>query len=301
MLISATQREEISKQAIAWASQYGQPEQDRMLRTDIQWRPHIFCPEASLAVHLLFYPNIDSAFLQEFRLAKQKIRNLRVAIVGPVQFVQTSSVLLSADDVEAEFVVLEDQNGSVVPLEYRDALTLVYKMRLNLAQETYRSLAGASLSKALSLAGQAKGRQLESLIAFLFSQIPGFEVLSTNYNTATEEIDVVLRNRRVGGIFAAYNEPVILVECKNRKNRASKDDYVSFATKIRNRRQSVSVGVFVSMAGYTRDFRLESLRDSKERLVIAKLDREHLTRWTEITGDTAATFIEQLIEAATLE
>ncbi len=229
------------------------------------------------------------------------MKRLQIAIVGPVQFIQTPVVLGSGHDVDTQFVVLEERDGRIKAGEYRDTLTLIFRMPLRLPQETYRKLASLAFSRVRESKGQEKGRRLESFIAFLLSQIPGFQIISTNYNTATEEIDIVVRNRRVGGIFSAYPEPLILVECKNQKNRSGKNDYVSFVTKIRNRRQASTVGIFVSTNGYTQDFRLESLRDSRERFVIAKLGGDHIEKWIELDGETAGEYIERLVEEATLE
>ena len=301
MLISEAERREIRAQALAWATRHGQVEEDCPLKRDIPWRPHLYCRNSDLAVHLLLYPGLERGYLDAFKLAKHRLRHLRIVIVGPVQFIQTPAVLEHGGEVDAQYVVLEDQDGSVKATEYRDVLTLVHQMPLVLPKATYRKLAAEALPQTLASKASEKGRRLESLIAFLFSQVPGFKIISTNYNTATEEIDIVVRNRRVGGIFSAYPEPLILVECKNQVKRASKDEYVAFVAKLRNRRQSATIGFFVSMSGYTQDFRLESLRNSKERFVVAKLGRNHIEKWIEIYGETAGIYIERLVEEAVLE
>jgi len=302
MFISEAERQEIRTQALTWARSHGRVDEDCELHKNIPWRPHLYCRKSNLAVHLLLYPRLDRLYVDAFKLARHRLRGLRIAIVGPTQFIQTPVVLENGQEVDARFVALEEQDGSLKATEYRDVLTLVHRMPLLLPKETYRKLAGSAFQQALVLKGHSKGRQLESLIAFLFSQVPGFEVISTNYNTATEEIDVVVRNRRVGGIFSVYPEPLILVECKNQVKRASKDQYVTFVAKLRNRRLSASVGFFLSMSGYTQDFRMESLRDSRQRIVVAKLGRDHLEKWIErYHGETTGAYIERLVEEAVLE
>lgn len=301
MLISEDERQEIRQLALNWLRRLGTVKKDCILRKDIPWRPHLYCPDSQLAAHLLLYPGIDQRYLDAFKKSKQKMKDLKITIIGPVQFIQTPGVLEAGNEVDAGYVVLEDRDGRIKAGEFRDTLTLIHQMTLRLGRETYCKLASLALSRAQAAKGQQKGRRLESLIAFLLSQIPGFQVVSTNYNTATEEIDIVVRNRRVGGIFSAYSEPWILVECKNQKKRSSKDDYVSFATKIRNRRQAAAIGLFVSINGYTQDFRLESLRDSRERFVIAKLDSDDINKLVELSGEAAALYIERQIEEATLE
>lgn len=301
MLVTETERQEIRAEALFWARKYGRVKEDFPIRRSIPWRPHLYCPESTLAVHLLLYPGIDQIHLEGFRLARVAMRKLRLVIAGPVRFIQTPSVLEDGYQVDAEWLVLEDKGGSVERTEYRDVLTVAYRLPLVLPTETYKKLAARGLSQTLSSKGQEKGRRLESFIAFLLSQVPGFEILSTNYNTATEEIDIVVRNRRVGGVFSTYPEPLILVECKNQLGRAGKNEYVTFVSKMRNRRQSVTVGFFVSVAGFTENFRLESLRDSRERLLVAKIGRDDIEKWIHMHGEAAAEYVERVVEESVLE
>ena len=301
MVISEQERQLVRKEALAWIGRLGRIEEDRNLRIDIPWRPHLYCPKLNLAVHILLYAGIDRSLIDAFKLAKQKLNRLRIVIVGPIQFIQTSTVLELGFSVNTEFVALEDKDGLIKPAEYRDTLTLIHQARLVLQKETYLRLGATALDRLLLTSGQEKGRRLECFIAFLLSQIQGFYVHSTNYNTATEEIDIVVKNGRVGGFFSVYQEPLILVECKNQEKRAGKNEYVSFATKLRNRRRAASIGFFVSMKGYTQDFKMESLRDSRERLVIAKLDQKHVRKWSESFGEAAVNFLERLLEEAVLD
>ena len=111
----------------------------------------------------------------------------------------------------------------------------------------------------------------------------------------------MIENRRVAGIFSSFSEPIVLAECKNRKVKSGKNEYVSFANKIRNRRHAASVGLFFSIAGYTQDFRLEALRDSRQRLVVARFERGELEKLIECSGEQVAVLIEGRVRAATLE
>jgi len=250
---------------------------------------------------LLLYPSIDEYYLKVFDEARAKLDGLEIAVVGPIQFIQNSNVLESGHRAETHWVLLEETDRGVCCQEYQTVLSLIYKEHLVLPPPSYQSIASLSYQRLLKATGQEKGYRLEHFLAFLFSQVPGFSVLKTNYHTATEEIDIVLENRRIGGIFERYSKPLVLAESKNQAERADKNDYVQFATKIRNRRHAVNVGFIISLSGYTRDCRREALRDSREDFLIARLDRKDVENWIEVCGEAGGELLESFVARAMLE
>lgn len=301
MRISETQRQRIAHHAREWLSQHGHVVTDAVLKDHIPWRPHLYCPSANIAVHLLLYPSISDYYLEVFDHARAKLDGLTIAVVGPIQFIQSSTVLECGHRAETRWVILEETDGGVSHGEYESVLSLIYQERLVLPPPSYESIVSLSYQRLLKAAGQEKGYRLERLLAFLFSQVPGFSVVQTHYNTATEEIDIVLDNRRIGGVFGRYSKPLVLAESKNQTERANKNDYVQFASKIRNRRHAVNVGFFISLSGYTRDCQLEALRDSREDFVVARLDKKDVERWISVCGEEAARLLDSFVATAMLE
>lgn len=297
--VSQADRDAIHTAVRAWASKaLGSFDEDASLSKNIAWRPHLYAKAKKKTVHIMLYPGIAENVVAGLKAAKASSKRYDLVIAGPDGFLRHPAVLMTAAEVGAALVSVSDAK----PKEYKNAFQFVYREGLILDADTYQALS-ATLAGSLANAekGQDKGRLLETLLAFVLSQIPGFRVLSTNYNTITEEIDIVVENRRIRGIFTGYCEPILLVESKNQVAKAGKNEYVTFAKKIRNRRGACSVGLFVSVAGYTSDFRLEALRDSRDRLVVARLERADVDALKECSGEQAASIIEERIRAATLE
>jgi hypothetical protein len=89
-----------------------------------------------------------------------------------------------------------------------------------------------------------KGRSLEELCGRLSETVPGF-VVTQRIRTATEEIDIAIRN---GSTETPFNreEALILAECKNWSGKGGKDEFVLFHQKIENRSQRCSLGFLIS-------------------------------------------------------
>ncbi|QED46397.1 DNA (cytosine-5-)-methyltransferase [Cytobacillus dafuensis] len=115
-----------------------------------------------------------------------------------------------------------------------------------------------------------KGKALEVLIKQFFEQVEGFKV-NTNKRTRTEEIDIHIRNESKSEFWR--KETILLIgECKNWSKKAGKNELVIFKNKVENRRKRVGVGFFISWNGFSTTFTNESLRSSKEEIVIIPID-----------------------------
>lgn len=297
--VSEHERSEIRRAVEKWAKSLGKVEADFRIAQTVAWRPHLYCGVRSTAIHMVMYPRIQEVIAEGFAAARRAKKGLRILLAGPEAFFRVPPVLEIAAQNEAEIAILSGQ-GLRKTRHYRSVFEAVYREALLLPQNVYANLANRAWNAALQAPRKEKGKRLEAFIAFMVSQVPGFRVVDVNHNTLTEEIDVVIENRRVGGIFRSYSEPLILAECKNQQVKAGKNEYVSFAMKIRNRRRAVSVGLFMSINGYTQDFRQEALRDSRERLVVATLERKHFEEWITRWGEDSAAMIENQIRAALL-
>jgi hypothetical protein len=102
---------------------------------------------------------------------------------------------------------------------------------------------------------KAKGDRLEALIeALLRTEEPELTVVEKNYRTAAEEIDVVVTNSLRDPFWVAHASPLILVECKNRVEKAGVTDLRVFESKIRDRGVRCKIGIFLSTSGFTKPF-----------------------------------------------
>jgi Restriction endonuclease len=135
-----------------------------------------------------------------------------------------------------------------------------------------------------------RGRALEDLICYCFTQVPGISITRRNEMNAfnTEEIDVALWNDgHSDGFFFLPN--IILIECKNWSVAVGSAEVSWFDTKLRNR--GLNFGVLVATNGITGD-RIEltaahsvvaaALRESRRLVVIRRDELIALTDSSEL-------------------
>jgi ActR/RegA family two-component response regulator/Holliday junction resolvase-like predicted endonuclease len=121
-----------------------------------------------------------------------------------------------------------------------------------------------------------KGKALETLIVALFSSVEGFNVISSNVNTQTEEIDIVIRNES-SHLTWQKESSLILVECKNwHSKRVGKSEFVLFKEKIENRAGRCRLGFLIIVEEFAETVTKEMLRSSKADLLIVPIDGEKL-------------------------
>lgn len=123
---------------------------------------------------------------------------------------------------------------------------------------------------------QRKGKALETLIAAMFSSVEGFNVIDSNVNTQTEEIDVAIRNESTHPIWQKEGS-LILVECKNwHSKRVGKNEFVLFKEKIENRAGRCQLGFLICTENFADTVTKEMLRSSKNDLLVVPIDGEKL-------------------------
>jgi len=143
-----------------------------------------------------------------------------------------------------------------------------------------------------------KGKALEELLAAVFASIPGFTVSESNYHTATEEIDLVLRNASADPFWREMGS-LILVEAKHwQAQRVGKNEYVQFYRKLENRGGHCTLGFLICTERFAETFHQEMLRDSKFSLRVVPIDGEDLRRLVE--AEDRAAVLRELVERAVL-
>jgi DNA-binding NarL/FixJ family response regulator len=123
-----------------------------------------------------------------------------------------------------------------------------------------------------------KGKALEDLISSLLASIDGFIEIFRDANTATEEIDLVIRNSSRDPEWQKESD-IILVECKNWKTqRVGKNELVSFEKKIENRSERCTLGFLVSTGKISGTVEKELLRSSRSEILVVPIDGEKLSQ-----------------------
>jgi hypothetical protein len=96
-----------------------------------------------------------------------------------------------------------------------------------------------------------RGDALEALVeALLRTEEPNLQPVERNYRTREEEIDVLVTNGLTDPWWAAHGSPLILIECKNKKAKASVPDLRTFESKVKDRGALCKIGIFVSVSGF---------------------------------------------------
>lgn len=139
-----------------------------------------------------------------------------------------------------------------------------------LGREFWFARGSALLSKLVALnenkrtsTTKARGDALEALVnAIVQTESPELEVVERNFRTREEEIDLLVTNGLKDPFWLAHNSPLLLIECKNTKDKTGVPDLRVFESKIIDRGALCRVGIFVSMAGFTETFydRLKSFQ-----------------------------------------
>ncbi|WP_169983548.1 restriction endonuclease [Microbispora sp. H10836] len=115
-----------------------------------------------------------------------------------------------------------------------------------------RLLAASSLSETTM---RERGNLLEDLIvAILKTEAPELQVIEKNFRTREEEIDVVVANGLTNPFWVAQGSPLIMIECKNWRDRPGVQELRVLESKIQDRNAICKIGIFVSMSGFSRTF-----------------------------------------------
>ena len=211
------------------------------------------------------------------RMRSAKAAGVAILCVVSLEAIATPAVVKFLSEVDARVVLIsEGVVGSPSPL-----LKLLGEEELAIDPGTRSQLIrdGLAACKAATTKDQ-KGKRLEWLLHFMFSQVKDFRVKQCNYRTATEELDVVvqLSNHDPSKCWASRG-PIILCEAKNQVAKASQGIVSKFNTIMAVKRGACKIGFVVSLSGFTSDAHKQVLKLAMEDRVIVLMDGDALERW----------------------
>ena len=86
------------------------------------------------------------------------------------------------------------------------------------------------------------------------------------------EIDLIFRNESLNPFWIKQGA-YIAIECKNwHSKRVGKNEFISFAEKIRNRGEMCRLGFLISTRSFAKSIDIEMIRFSKENMLIGPVD-----------------------------
>ena len=200
--------------------------------------------------------------------------------------------------VDADVIVLDDYVTSR-QLDVRSLLVALADIEVPVSPELRRSVAKVVWSRIGDGTPQEKGSRLEALLAFTFAQVRDLKVVERNYRTETEEIDLILQIDNFSSrVWQKPGVPFILVEAKNRADKASQPMVSTLITKLQTKRGTARIAVLVSLGGFTDDARMQELRFSTQDICVVMIDRAQLENM--LSADDVDAEFETIVRQALL-
>lgn len=185
-----------------------------------------------------------------------------------------------------DYLVKNGAFEALLRAKVRNAVEITSEKRLG-------SLRGDELTKELRTIWAAalseknphrKGALLEQVMKLLFKSIVGFEEVTTNFHSASEEIDVVVMNRSGDPLWSKEGQ-YLFGECKNWSKVVGNSEAQSFLYKLMSRSGRVRVGLFFSVSGFSEPF-LATVRSHKSELVLT-FDAAAIGEWIDASDRLA--------------
>ena len=200
--------------------------------------------------------------------------------------------------VDADVIVLDDYD-TTKQLTPRPLLAALADVEVPVSPDLRRSVASVVWNRIGDGTAHEKGQRLEALLAFTFAQARDLTVVERNYRHETEEIDLVLQIDNFSSrVWQKSGVPFILVESKNRADKASQPMVSSLITKLQTKRGTARIAVLVSLAGFTDDARMQELRFSTQEICVVMIDRSQLE--SILSADDVDEALEVLVRQARL-
>lgn len=226
----------------------------------VSWRPNAVSIDGSRLLYVAGSIGLPPYVKERLRLAVEN--GVRPVIALTIRSLRQHDVIALLLELDSDVVILDSRiDGSL--LKACSVFEAVVDNNLLVPGEVRRCVVEIVWDLLRSGSPQAKGARLEGVLAFVFSQIPELSVTDSNYRNETEEIDLVLQVRDSGsGIGLLAEKPLLLVEAKNRKEKADQQVISVLMSKLETKRDSAKIGIVVSLSGFTADARNHELRYS---------------------------------------
>jgi restriction endonuclease Mrr len=96
-----------------------------------------------------------------------------------------------------------------------------------------------------------KGKLLEEVMKGIISLVRGLEVVGSNVNDGTKEIDIQVRNRNEENVWETIFDPMVFIECKNWSESVKSKDIRDFEGKLVS--GDLNAGILVAVNGISGD------------------------------------------------
>lgn len=256
-----------------------------------KWRPSAVSNDRRRLLYVFLQEELPQ-FVKD-RLLLAAPCGIAVTVALPIAALYKPDVTSFLVRIEADVLVVDD-NVDDRRLKPRNILIALTDVSVPLSPESRREIGRSAWAKVGEGTSQQRGRRLEALLAFLFAQVTDLKVVDRNYRTETEEIDLVLQIDSFSPrVWQKSGVPFILVEAKNRVEKASQHMMSVLLTKLQTNRGTSRIAFLVSLAGFTEDAKLQELRFSNQEMCVVMIGREGLESLIEADNldDTLETMV----------
>lgn len=239
-----------------------------------RWRPNAVSTDGTKLLYVFLADQLPRFVRDRLALAAEVGIQSTLALNLASLFNPSIVELLVA--VDADVIVLDDYVSSR-QLNPRPLLAALADVEVPVSPDFRRNIANVVWDRIADGTAYRKGKRLEALLAFIFAQIRDLKVVERNYRNETEEIDLVLQIDNFSSrVWQKSGVPFILVEAKNRADKASQPMVSSLVTKLQTKLGNARIAFLVSLAGFTDDARMQELRFSTQDICVVMIDRLQL-------------------------
>lgn len=243
----------------------------------LAWKPD-FVRGAQVAV-LIVGAEIPS-FLQK-RMHAAKLAGHTLHCVCTIAAITSADNLVLFSELDAEILLFEEVavSASFLPLLKSLAVEQIAVSREVRSKVVLDGLRRCEEAETAAM----KGKTLEWLLHFMFSQVVDFRVVSCNYHTTNEELDALIQLRTLdpGHSWAHKGAPFIVVEAKNRKDKQGQEVVSKLHTVIQTKAGNCKIGVLVSLSGFTSGANEQRLKLSLSDITFVMMDGHLLQDWAD--------------------
>jgi hypothetical protein len=274
-------------------------ELDAKINDRVPWRPDILQTERQIGWKLhSVLPDSDSWERRILR-AQSTVPRLQIGVAATAEALQSADFLLACHRLGARIIsVKEKRDAFTVEQIFASIPDYVCERQIKLDADTARQMLDLALDRALKARTNAqKGVTLEVVVALMLSQVDNFEVAQIGISNRSQQMDVLVHNRSIGGVLGA--SPLILAEAKNWKGgRVTPTEYAAFIRKLQTRHRRAKLGFIVTTGSFTQGVALEARRDSKDEALVICLDGNSLPLVWRASGSITKNIERLVIEAS---
>ncbi|WP_349627092.1 restriction endonuclease [Leifsonia sp. C5G2] len=239
-----------------------------------RWKPNAVSNDGTRLLYVFLQDELPRYVRDRLGLAAE--RGIRPTLALTLAALFRPGLVELLVGVDADVIVLDDY-VTTRQLDPKSVLVALADVEAPVSPDLRRHIAKVIWSRIGEGTSQEKGRRLEALLAFTFAQIRDLKVVERNYRNETEEIDLVLQIDNFSSrVWQKSGVPFILVEAKNRSDKASQPMVSTLITKLQTKRGTARIAVLVSLGGFTDDARMQELRFSTQEICVVMIDRAQL-------------------------